>query len=434
MVKREGDDERWTGDDEPGAPGSLIAPALSLLLLSLLLLITVANIDAVGVGVVPSRVSIADATRGGEYEQVVNVYNTDTMATSFRIYATGELQSWISFHDLEGNRLTEMSIPGKSHRKVLMVFKIPGDAPSGSYNSTVYVESIPAPAQGGTRVKGATAHVGIQVPVEVSIQVTGEENLSGIVQGVTAGDTEQGYPLMITVLFRNTGNVIARPVIEVAIYREGADAGAAPVSSFYTDDEMVKPHAMKEITLTWDTDGHPVGDYRADVAVSLAGKLLNRSEIPFKILERGALTRSGIFRSLSYEGKPEVGGWIKVLATFENTGMISTKAKFSGEVYRDGELVGVIKSEELEVPVRESRVLTSYLKLDAPGEYNISGYVLYEGKKTGTRDIQLELTQGGRKSRSLLPWIDAPGTLIALLLSILILLIYRRRGVKNRKV
>ncbi len=387
-----------------------------LLLLLILSIIVIPNAGAVGVGVVPANVSITDATRGGEYEQVINVYNTDTTTSTFRVYATGDIRSWISFYDLQGNRLTEMTIPGKNRTKILMKFRIPEDAPTGSYKSMVYVESIP----GKTATKGAAAQVGIQVPVEINLRVTGEQILSGIVHGITISDTEEGYPLIIRVLFRNTGNVIAKPVINVEIFK-----GTTQISSFSASNETVKPHRLKEIRLKWDTEGQAVGDYLANVSVSLAGKLLNSSEIPFKILEPGTLTRNGILRMLSYEGKPEVGALIKVLATFENTGKISTKARFYGEVYRNGQLIDVINSEELEVPVRETGVLTSYLKLDAPGAYNISGYVLYEGKKTDKRSIQLEV--GSPKRHFPLPAIGAAGTLIAIILT---LIIFKINGVR----
>ena len=43
-----------------------------LLLLLILSIIVIPNAGAVGVGVVPASVSITDATRGGEYEQVIN--------------------------------------------------------------------------------------------------------------------------------------------------------------------------------------------------------------------------------------------------------------------------------------------------------------------------------------------------------------------------
>ena len=353
-----------------------------LIVIGLMLMLLISNASAIGLGVVPSKLSIGDALRGEEYEQTVIVHNTDVMTTTFRPYATGEISDWISYYDEEGNELTTITIPGKDSAKILLKFKIPDDAASGNYNSTVYVENVPEAGAG----EGAGAQMLIRMPVDITIKVTGEQVLEGVVQGVTLMDTEIEYPLRIKVLFRNTGNVVAKPAIDVEIKKEGTT-----IQSFSSSDKAVKPHAMEEISVEWDTKGQAVGDYLADVAISLDGNVLYEREIPFKILERGALTRKGILSGLSYEGEPAIGEMIKVIATFENTGKIETKAKFIGEVHRDGKLVDVIESEELEVPVRKTSTLTSYFKLDKPGNYKISGYAIYEGKKTDTKEILLKV-------------------------------------------
>lgn len=388
-----------------------------IIIVGLILVLLISDAGAVGLGVVPSELSIADALRGEEYEQTINVYNTDVMTTTFKPYATGEIIEWIGFYGEEGNVLTKITIPGKSSAKVLLRFKIPSDAASGNYTSIVYVENVPGEAAG----EGAAAQMLIRMPVDITIGVTGEQILEGIVSGITIRDTEIDYPLRIEVLFQNTGNVVAKPAIDVEISK-----GGATVQSFTSTDKAVKPNTREIIPVEWDTKGQTIGDYVADVAVSLDGDVLYEREIPFKILERGTLTRKGELTDLSYEGELMIGEMIKVLATFENTGKIDTKAKFTGEVHRNGKLVETIESEELEVPVRKTNTLISYFKLDKTGDYKISGYAIYEGKKTDTKEILLEIP-GETSPTPIIPIVIGAVVVVALIAIFIVVSLRKRR-------
>ena len=388
----------------------------------LVLLMFIANAGAIGLGVVPSRLSVTDALRGEEYEHMIIVHNTDVMTTTFRPYAEGELSNWISYYDEEeGNELTKVTVPGKNSTRILLKFKIPVDAPSGNYNSTVYVENVP----GSASSSGVGAQMLIRMPVDVTILVTGKQILTGVVNGITLQDIEIDYPLRIKTMFRNTGNVVAKPVIAVNINKDGA-----VVHSFSKAEKAVKPRTMKEIPVEWDTKGQAVGDYLANVTVSLAGNVLYERELPFKVLEKGTLTRKGVLNTLSYEGEPAVGEMIKTIATFKNTGKIDTNAKFTGEVHRNGKLIETIESDEFEVPVRETTTLTSYLKLDKPGNYRITGYAVYEGKKTDSKELLLEVP--GMEEKKGLPAIGVVGALIAFFCAVLILS-RRKEGKKWKK-
>ncbi|MBN1762747.1 MAG: hypothetical protein JW878_06705 [Methanomicrobia archaeon] len=152
-------------------------------------------------------------------------------------------------------------------------------------------------------------------------------------------------------------------------------------------------------------------------------------DLAFDILETGTLTRTGELTDLCCEGEPLIGELMKVLATFKNTGAIDTKAKFSGEVYRNGKLLETIASEELAVPVTETRTLTSYYKFEEPGTYKISGYVIYEGKQTETKEVLFEVPGGAATSAHipLMPTIVGIGLVVALIVICGVVLLRRRR-------
>lgn len=120
----------------------------TITIIGLMLVLLISNADAIGLGVVPPTISIPDALRGEEYEQMITVYNTDVMTTTFRPYAEGEISDWFWFYDGDGNELRDIAIPGKDSARILLKLKIPDDAASGNYTSTVYVENVPGAAAG----------------------------------------------------------------------------------------------------------------------------------------------------------------------------------------------------------------------------------------------------------------------------------------------
>ena len=98
-------------------------------------------------------------------------------------------------------------------------------------------------------------------------------------------------------------------------------------------------------------------------------------------------------KSLSIEGKPEVNRVIKVIACFENTGTVDTKAMFTGEVYCDGEFVDILEGNEKLIAVGETANLCSYYMIAMPGDYLINGMVLYEGRETEAKDVSFTVPE-----------------------------------------
>ncbi|GAJ08829.1 unnamed protein product, partial [marine sediment metagenome] len=230
--------------------------------------------------------------------------------------------------------------------------------------------------------------VSLAAPVAVTIFVTGNQILSGVVNGISADDVEVKYPLRIKVQFHNTGNVIATPQITVEIATQDGTA----INHFTSSEFNVKPEKRETILLEWDTTGKEPGDYIANVSVVLGDAIIKQEQLDFAILPTGTLTRSGSLTELIFEGEPGLGILTMIQATFVNTGRIDTKAKFIGDVYHDGTLVDTLQSEELLVAVGNMELLKSYFQPDQPGEYRIEGYVIYEGKRTEEKEISFTIT------------------------------------------
>jgi len=364
----------------------IVLIALLLLLLSGVTLFPVA---AIGIAVTPSHLEISDALRGGEFERNITIYNPDPEITSYTLSASGDAGLWISFfkQDDPTSPVDRVTIPGNENVRILVKFTIPQDAANGEHKATIIVTSVPAEEASG----GSGQVVSLAAPVAVTIFVTGNQILSGVVNGISADDVEVKYPLRIKVQFHNTGNVVATPLITVKI----ATQDGTTINNFTSSEFNVKPQKHETILLEWDTTGKEPGDYIANISVTLGDSVIKQEQLNFAILPVGTLTRSGSLTELKFGGEPGLGVLTAIQATFVNTGKIDTKAKFVGEVYHNDILVDTLQSEELLVIIGDVELLESYFKPDQPGEYRIKGYVIYEGKKTEEKEISFTITKDG---------------------------------------
>jgi len=391
-----------------------LAKKISILgLIALMVLSLSAPASAVGVGIGPSELTIANALRGGEYTKTITIVNPGQDESTINLTTEGEAGEWLSLYKIDDltKPVEELSIAGKGRSTIKVKIDIPPDVSSGTYTATIFAKT----AHG--KVEDAEVGVGtaLRVPVSVTIEVTGTQILTGIVKHISARDTEVHYPLRIEVLFQNTGNVVAKPTIKTAITQKGS-----VIYSFDHTYEEVRPGALDTLSAEWDTTGMEVGDYGAQVTVSLNNEVLATQELSFKLLPVGTLSRQGDLTEITYEGKPSVGKIIKILAGFENTGEIDTRAKFIGEVYMNGDLIDTIESEELLVPVRNTGTLATYLEIETPGSYTIKGHAIYKGKTTSTKELafdavsELETEETESKSFLEIPDCGALGAALAI--------------------
>ena len=388
-------------------------------LLSLLSPLLSSPVAAIGLSVAPTRIELEDALRGEVYERMIRVSNGCEDTATFLLLAEGDAAEWISFHDWDNPAaaIESVTIAGHDSVKVLVRFSIPEDAASGDYAATIDAETMPEAG-----VEGGQVGIKLRARANVSIEVTGEQILTGDVKSITARDVEVNYPLKIKVEFVNTGNVVAQPSIDVAISKDGT-----AIDSCSSAEAKVKVGSRQIIPVEWDTAGRELGDYLAHAAVSLGGEVISTRELNFAILPFGTLTREGVLTELSLQGNPKLGAMAKIQATFFNTGRIDTRAKFIGEAYCDNELVDALESEESLIPVGQEDTLTSYVNLERPGNYDIKGYINYEGKKTELKQISFTLGEAGRG----LPFsLSTPLIIgvIVVLIAVIAVMALRRRG------
>ena len=336
--------------------------------------------EARGIGVGPNYIKLDSALRGSTYKQTIYVYNQNDYNSTMLLNTTGDAGKWVTFYETSNlsKPVTSTFVPAMSSRNIILQITIPDDAANKQYNGSVIVSSEPA----DTNVSGNYTTVSLNIPVLLFINVTGDQNLNVSVWYVEVDNVEINEPCRLRLQFKNTGNVVADPHTEVIITKDGRY-----IDSLSGTAEPIQPDQLGTQELVWNTTGMVAGDYVAHFNITLDGKLVEEKDVSFKLLPPGTFTRNGTLLGITYEGKPEKGKVLKIIATFRNTGDVDTPAKFIGEIYKDGELIDVVESREMTVPKYNKENLYAYYKIEENGTYVVKGYVLYGGKKTNTTEM-----------------------------------------------
>jgi len=384
-----------------------------LMLITLIMMINSA--DAIGIGLSPSEMVLNNSLKGNTYEKSFAIINMDNQDINYSLSSNGDIEGWVSFYyQNPDTEIQSIIVPANGKISVITKFQIPTDAVSKDYFGTINVRSVPEIAEDS----GSQQSLIIGGSVKININVTGDQIIDGVVNGISIYNIEPGYPLKVETMFRNTGNVVANPEIKVTILKDNE-----LIHSFIYDKATIKPSITNAITAEWKTTEETIpGDYTANVIVSLDGKILRSSDKTFKIFPVGTYSRQGNLTDIRIEGEPTIGSLVKVNAYFENTGEIETAAKFSGEVYKDGNLIDTITSEELQVEKYKEAELVSYFKLESKGDYLIKGKVIYSGKETPVKEVSLKAGK------------STPGFEGIYLIAVMLLFVMFRGKKKSRKM
>lgn len=361
-----------------------------VLVISTLLFIQILdNVSSAGLGVAPGQIIMNDRLKGTSYLKSIRLFNSGEEPVTFELNATGDIKTWVKMY-LPHNLTTpidNVSVYGKE--EILLRFTIPEDIANGNYNGKVNVKAISAEEISDTT--GGT--VNIVFPVNISIEVTGTQILTGKVTNINIYDIETKQPLVIEVGFLNTGNVIATPLIEVTIN----DNSGKFVDRFNYSNTDVDIDSDELIIVEQNITNLDIGNYTAEVKVILDEDVIKQQNLSFSVLPQGTLVPKGEIIDLYYLGEAIIDETIIIKAQYKNTGIIPTVAKFVTEVYRNNELIDTLQNppETVQQPtirINETHNFTIYYKLTESGSYNLKAYVmLNENTKTDVQTLSFEI-------------------------------------------
>ncbi len=337
-------------------------------LIVVLALVSVAY--APGVAVSPGELEF-HALKGGEQQAQFTIFNSADTAVTYTV-ESDKLKDWYTFS------ASEIIVPANGKVQVTATVRPPADTANGVYKSIIFIKPASTNVSGGNGTQlGIFAALGLSS----TINVTGEEQFAANVFKLRASDAEVGRDVIFSIGIANAGNVRFAPAVDIVIFKDDEI-----IDTVQDELDSVIPGERQEAALAWLADDEEIGNYTADVTITALGRLVTSRTLQFEIHRTGELSRNGVLRSLTH-GEPQLGELLELDATFENTGSVPTRAKFSGEVYINNVLRDTVASEELLVDVGRDVVLESFYRLDEPGDYRIAGSVNFEGKKTDVEEV-----------------------------------------------
>jgi len=264
-----------------------------------------------GIGQVTEPIIIKDILRGSEITDTLVVFNSEDKKVSLQLKAEGAIADWASFYEIDDknleNPITEIQIPAKSRLDVTVKFKIPEDVPNGEYSGEIAIMTAPAENE---EMSKATISVLQRIGREVLITVTDKEILEFKTTVIPLKyGVNKSEPLQIKVIHDNQGNISIKPDVQLKITKNNKTVFNA-IFPYSEDEKPVRPLERKTMPLIeWQTAGQENGEYKAEVKVLLAGKVIQENDFKFT-------TGFNINKYLSFisqiGGGSLVSGWLMI--------------------------------------------------------------------------------------------------------------------------
>jgi hypothetical protein len=388
------------------------------------LLIFIASIplvNASGLSVLPAWIRLSDLMRGYQFNITLTINNPNDQEGTFLLSVVGQSSDWISFYSAgdQSVQINQITIPAQSSGNVIANFKIPSYVPNGNYLSNIYVGSIPP----GYTPQNSSS-LSIKMPIEVSLGIVGEQNLTANVININSTNTITSRLLIIKIDFQNTGNVIEIPRIEVSIKNNVTE-----VDNIVYNNTSVFVGNTSTIDINCNTTDYPVGDYIANVKFFLGDNLIAEKNLPFQKIEAKNPTIEGKIKEVTATNEVTSGQTAMIEVQFQNIGETDLKAKIDGDVYLGNNVVDNLESNETLIKIGKTETITAYFRPSQEGNYSIKGSVAFEGKKEPLSDITISAIGSSSSNVSMF---DTQNLLLILFVVFAIVLIIV--GIVYRKV
>ncbi len=373
--------------------------------ISILLLINIAY--AGGLGVAPSEIHFSKVLRGGYSEVIITVTNPNEVPIDITFNPKGETKDLLSFFSLapsyeetpvevtlpSGEKAvaylktltmqistTNFTIPANSEISIRIVAKPPEDLPIGFYNGSITLRSKP-------QLNGTIDQFGTSIAVGVELasflEITGEQHLDYEIKSISVNDAEENYPIEFYISGKNNGNVRVSPQVKIDILDRDK---TLVLKSVIFDCNEVLPTTTMTDKFEISSENMSEGQYWVNVTIIIGGEIIKNRLLTFDIFAKGVLKNKGELIQISNKVWVNIGEIVKINALFKNTGERTTTAKFKGEVQLNGKIISVLESEELNVPVGETIILTTYFTPKEFGRYIVNGNVYYSKKITFAKE------------------------------------------------
>ncbi len=392
---------------------SMIKKRLIVLILVSILIIIAPSL-AVNIGVSPGVANFKNMLRGGYAERSIRVTIASEEKIPVEVSVRGEVAEWMNFSSMR----FEVSRNQPYNLKVIM--RPPSDIENGEYEGFIRIltgglGSVGA-GQAGSVVRAA-------VDVIVKVNIIDNEIRACRAKQFRVNSVEKGTPLEFKMHVSNDGNIQLNPLVTIDIWDQEREN---IVKMIQFDGQEILPTVEDDIIIRVPTDDFEIGQYWADIAIDECGEATDT--LTFDILEKGMLRSNGILKKIISKVWTTVGKTIPIEIIFENTGEKEVTAKFKGKISRGDEIIKILESEELTVPIAKTINFTLFFTPKKIGRYVVSGRVFYDKKRTYEMSTVINVTAAEEKDFNWKYFIY-----IIILLMIMFLL-WKIRREKQRKI
>lgn len=379
------------------------------------------------IGVSPSVVTFNNALRGGDYETQITIINGAPVGEWFTVSPAGQIASWARVLPATGTGkpVTRVFVPnGAEGTNLMLEADVPATAADGAYAGQVNVALVPP------RVKGkVTAGVGIQL--NLTVQVTGTEVVGGsVLEAYTYPKAEVGSAVPVFVRISNRSNITVRPHFVLKVDRSATHNVVYKWAG--TTGEGLLPNQVSTFELFWPASStltQTLGAYVATLGVTFPkAKSLGTYQLPTRLYPYGFLHRGGKLLRLNLANTPQVGYSAEVNAAVQSTGVIQQETSFIGQLYRNGALLGEVKSVApvLLAPngqAGSTGVITVPVAITKDGLYRLTGVANFAGAQTRPQTLTFRV---GAAPVPLVYELAAAAAVVLMAL-VLVLVLWRRR-------
>jgi hypothetical protein len=375
---------------------------------------------AFNIGISPARAEFSGMTKDGYSEGyfLVSTDSPDYVVVS--VSSKDNLGSWLSFSSEE----FRVRAHEPYHLKVVVVTPI--DVMAGNYSGRIELV-----ARKSSEKEGMGSDVAIGALVPVRIEVGGEDVIGCMFSVSEIMMTEEEMPVYMRFLAKNTGNARIMPKVEADVW--SSDLKSIVLSRDFYFGEIL-PGRTEELKAEM-TSNLNEGTYKLSVNVPVCGFF---RVFDLEVLEKGSLKTEGSILGLSLKDAAGAREIVPVRAEFKNNGETRVIARFEGEVFFEGRLIGNVSSENIYIEPGETITLVGYYSPNEPGGYTVIGKVLYNGKITDELSGSFRVNGNGGVSSGLIVFLNL---LVLVLIVVLIVFILgkikkirrKRKGWKGKE-
>lgn len=235
------------------------------------------------IGQVTESIIIENALRGSEFQEMLNIINTQGEEIEVGLSTEGEISGWAKFYnsnDLK-NPIENIQMSANERTDIVVIFTVPKETPNGRYEGFVSVTQKPKTSDAK---QGSSVSIAQKIDREVEITVSGKEIISVKTSIIPEKyDLTKNEPLKIRVIYDNQGNISITPELQIKIKKESQVVYSA-IYPYLETEPAIRPSSIYEVPgFEIPTTGWSEGKYLAEIAIFQAGQKVSENSFRFSV-------------------------------------------------------------------------------------------------------------------------------------------------------